>query len=202
MARVRPPIERHDRSKEAAMGARPIDAEGSGPPERALRVERGEVMCPRRGPVDIERCWVCREYRGHGRCARRMARLRPDGRRGRVGVLGRSTADGSPMAPETTMRDPATTARSALIARYLPDLSPRERHTLALIARDERPTVGTYLMREGRPTLDLGVIVEGRLAVRDRIGARRRDAHDPRSGRRLRLVGRPRRHLDRVDRRR
>lgn len=46
------------------MGARPIDAEGSGPLERALRVERGEVMCPRRGPVDIERCWVCREYRG------------------------------------------------------------------------------------------------------------------------------------------
>jgi CRP-like cAMP-binding protein len=69
------------------------------------------------------------------------------------------------------MRDPATTARSALIARYLPDLSPRQRQTLALIARDERPTVGTYLMREGRPTLDLGVIIEGRLAVRDRIGA-------------------------------
>ena len=61
------------------------------------------------------------------------------------------------------MRDPATSARSALIARYLPDLSPRERHTLALIARDERPAFGTYLMREGRPTLDLGVIVEGRL---------------------------------------
>ena len=46
------------------MRARPIDAEGSDPPERALRVERGQVMCPRRGPVDIERCWVCREYRG------------------------------------------------------------------------------------------------------------------------------------------
>ncbi len=46
------------------MRARPVDAEGSDLPERALRVERGEVMCPRRGPVDIERCWVCREYRG------------------------------------------------------------------------------------------------------------------------------------------
>jgi CRP-like cAMP-binding protein len=68
------------------------------------------------------------------------------------------------------MHDPAVAARAALIARYLPDLSPRERHTLALIARDERPAFGTYLMREGRPTLDLGVIVEGRLAVRDRIG--------------------------------
>lgn len=68
------------------------------------------------------------------------------------------------------MRDPAVAARSALIARYLPDLSPRQRQTLALMARDERPALGTYLMREGRPTLDLGVIVEGRLAVRDRIG--------------------------------
>ena len=46
------------------MRARPIDPEGSDPPERALRIERGQVMCPRRGPVDIERCWVCREYRG------------------------------------------------------------------------------------------------------------------------------------------
>ena len=68
------------------------------------------------------------------------------------------------------MRDAAAAARSALIARYLPDLSPRQRQTLALLARDERPAVGTYLMREGRPTLDLGVIIEGRLAVRDRIG--------------------------------
>ena len=46
------------------MGARPIDTAGSDAPERALRIERGQVMCPRRGPVDIERCWACREYRG------------------------------------------------------------------------------------------------------------------------------------------
>ncbi|MFL5686871.1 MAG: hypothetical protein ACJ77D_12525 [Chloroflexota bacterium] len=46
------------------MGARPIDQEGSDPPERALPVEHGQVMCPRRGAVDIERCWACREYRG------------------------------------------------------------------------------------------------------------------------------------------
>jgi hypothetical protein len=46
------------------MCARRVDAEGSEPPERALPVERGRVMCPRRGSVDIERCWVCREYRG------------------------------------------------------------------------------------------------------------------------------------------
>ena len=46
------------------MCARPIDTAGSDPPERALSVERGRVMCPRRGPVDIERCWVCREYLG------------------------------------------------------------------------------------------------------------------------------------------
>ena len=68
------------------------------------------------------------------------------------------------------MRDRATAERSALIARYLPALSPRQRQALTLISRDERPAPGTYLMREGRPTLDLGVIVEGRLAVRDRIG--------------------------------
>jgi hypothetical protein len=34
------------------------------PSERALRVDRGQVVCPRRGTVDIEDCWVCREYRG------------------------------------------------------------------------------------------------------------------------------------------
>lgn len=68
------------------------------------------------------------------------------------------------------MRDPIVAARAALIARYLPDLSPRQQQTLASIGRDEQPAVGTYLMREGRPTLDLGIIIEGRLAVRDRIG--------------------------------
>jgi hypothetical protein len=46
------------------MGARPIDPERAESFERALRVERGRVMCPRRGAIDIERCWVCREYQG------------------------------------------------------------------------------------------------------------------------------------------
>ena len=46
------------------MGARPMDPERTGSSERSLRVERGRVMCPRRGAVDIEQCWVCREYRG------------------------------------------------------------------------------------------------------------------------------------------
>lgn len=32
--------------------------------ERALRVEAGQVVCPRRGIVDIEDCWICPEYRG------------------------------------------------------------------------------------------------------------------------------------------
>jgi hypothetical protein len=64
MARVPDGAERHDRVKEAAMGARPIDSERTGSSERALRVERGRVMCPRRGVVDIEQCWVCREYQG------------------------------------------------------------------------------------------------------------------------------------------
>jgi len=46
------------------MGARPIDFERTRSSERVLRVERGRVMCPRCGPVDIDRCWVCREYQG------------------------------------------------------------------------------------------------------------------------------------------
>ncbi len=57
----------------------------------------------------------------------------------------------------------------ALIGRLLPGLPAISMRTLAAIGRDERPAPGTFLMREGRPTLDLGLIVEGRLAVRDRI---------------------------------
>jgi hypothetical protein len=34
------------------------------PAERALRVEAGQVVCPRRGVVDIETCWICPDYRG------------------------------------------------------------------------------------------------------------------------------------------
>ena len=34
------------------------------PMERALRVEAGQVVCPRRGLVDIEACWMCPDYRG------------------------------------------------------------------------------------------------------------------------------------------
>ena len=34
------------------------------PAERALRVEAGQVVCPRRGVVDIEACWICPDYRG------------------------------------------------------------------------------------------------------------------------------------------
>ena len=68
------------------------------------------------------------------------------------------------------MREDPTRERSALIARYLPDVPSRSRQKLAAISRYERPAPGTYLMREGRPTLDLGLIVDGRLAVTDRIG--------------------------------
>lgn len=31
---------------------------------RILTVEAGQVVCPRRGIVDIEQCWVCPAYRG------------------------------------------------------------------------------------------------------------------------------------------
>lgn len=32
--------------------------------ERVLIVEAGQVMCPRRGIVDIADCWTCPAYRG------------------------------------------------------------------------------------------------------------------------------------------
>jgi hypothetical protein len=32
--------------------------------ERLLRIESGQVVCPRRGITDIETCWVCPQYRG------------------------------------------------------------------------------------------------------------------------------------------
>ncbi len=32
--------------------------------ERILIVEAGQVVCPRRGIVDIEQCWACPAYRG------------------------------------------------------------------------------------------------------------------------------------------
>lgn len=32
--------------------------------ERVLRIDRGQLVCPRRGVVDIEQCWGCRDYRG------------------------------------------------------------------------------------------------------------------------------------------
>lgn len=32
--------------------------------ERTLVVEAGQVMCPRTGMVDLERCWICPAYDG------------------------------------------------------------------------------------------------------------------------------------------
>ena len=34
------------------------------PSERTLAVEAGQVVCPRRGIVDLERCWACPAYVG------------------------------------------------------------------------------------------------------------------------------------------
>ena len=31
---------------------------------RILAVEAGQVVCPRQGVVDMERCWVCPAYNG------------------------------------------------------------------------------------------------------------------------------------------
>jgi hypothetical protein len=63
MARDGSAADRHDRCKEAAMSAR--KNERADDSELALRIERGEVVCTRRGIVDIEDCWVCRDYRGY-----------------------------------------------------------------------------------------------------------------------------------------
>jgi hypothetical protein len=32
--------------------------------DRVLSVEAGQVMCPRQGIVDVERCWICPAYGG------------------------------------------------------------------------------------------------------------------------------------------
>jgi hypothetical protein len=32
--------------------------------ERVLAIEAGQVVCPRRGIVDLERCWGCPAYQG------------------------------------------------------------------------------------------------------------------------------------------
>ena len=58
-----------------------------------------------------------------------------------------------------------------LVGGMLPGLPIASLRRLAAIARDVRPVAGAYLMREGRPTRDVGLILEGRLAVRDRIGS-------------------------------
>ena len=34
------------------------------PRERVLAVDAGQVVCPRRGIVDLDLCWVCPAYRG------------------------------------------------------------------------------------------------------------------------------------------
>jgi hypothetical protein len=34
------------------------------PRERVLAIEEGQVVCPRRGIVDLELCWDCPAYRG------------------------------------------------------------------------------------------------------------------------------------------
>jgi hypothetical protein len=50
-------------SKENAMKFH--DAHPMRPPRaRVLAVESGQVVCPRRGIVDLEMCWGCPAYRG------------------------------------------------------------------------------------------------------------------------------------------
>jgi hypothetical protein len=52
-----------DRNKENAMTS--FNPHRMRPPrERVLAVEAGQVVCPRRGIVDLEMCWDCPAYRG------------------------------------------------------------------------------------------------------------------------------------------
>jgi hypothetical protein len=39
-------------------GASAVDRRG------LLEIEAGQVFCPRRGTIDIEHCWTCREFGG------------------------------------------------------------------------------------------------------------------------------------------
>ena len=41
-----------------------IESRRNGATHRILAVEAGQVVCPRRGIVDLERCWVCPAYDG------------------------------------------------------------------------------------------------------------------------------------------
>jgi hypothetical protein len=40
--------------------ARSMEADRRG----QLAIEVGQVVCPRRGPLDIEQCWTCRDFGG------------------------------------------------------------------------------------------------------------------------------------------
>jgi CRP-like cAMP-binding protein len=68
------------------------------------------------------------------------------------------------------MSDRSDPAVAGLVERMLPGVPMTARGTLAVIGRIECPPAGTYVMREGRPTRDVGLIVDGRLAVCDRMG--------------------------------
>lgn len=55
------------------------------------------------------------------------------------------------------------------LTRLAPDLPPESRRRLAATARLESVTEGATLLREGRPTPHLGVVIDGRLALRARL---------------------------------
>jgi hypothetical protein len=48
------------RTMKARWIRRQQESEGLG----ALHIEAGQVMCPHRGPTDIEECFVCSAFRG------------------------------------------------------------------------------------------------------------------------------------------
>lgn len=55
------------------------------------------------------------------------------------------------------------------LTRLAPDLPPQSRRRLAATARLESVTKGATLLREGRPTPYLGVVIDGRLALHARV---------------------------------
>lgn len=63
MARVGIDLGRDDVAKEDAMKWYDVHRTRRSH-ERVLAVEEGQVVCPRRGIVDLEMCWACPAYLG------------------------------------------------------------------------------------------------------------------------------------------
>lgn len=59
-------------------------------PELALGIEAGQVVCPDRGIMDVEDCFICSHFRGRRSDGDRIACTAP--RPGLIPVIGRRAA--------------------------------------------------------------------------------------------------------------